>query len=489
MSTVHRRQFLGASFAGLGWLASPRRSWAAVSANQQINLGIVGCGWRGGQLLEAFLGLEGVNIAGLCDPDQSRTGKLAEQTPQAKAYVDVRELLDDNDIDAVVIATCNHWHCLAGIWALEAGKHVYVEKPVSHTLWEGRQLVNAVNRYQKICQVGTQQRSDPMQAEIKQLLHADRALGDIQSVQVRRFGVRKPIGKRKEPLSLPPAVDYNLWLGPAQNEPIYRDELHYDWHWDWNTGSGEMGNWGVHIVDDVRNNVFQDQVAFPTAVSAAGGRYVWDDAGETPNLQLAWLDAGGVPVTIAVCNLPAGPAQEGAPQVPGPGSGYVVHCAGGRLEGRRGGAVVYDETGREIRKFKGDSGASHQRNFIACIREDNPEGLAAPIEVGFHSTEWCNFANIATRIVQKSSTASAVSESSDLESQARVADELQRMRQVLHNYDLHRESSEFYFGPVLRFDDRQERFIGQQAAVANELLRRPDRRPFAVPEVQGKATA
>ena len=140
---------------------------------------------------------------------------------------------------------------------MEAGKDVYVEKPLSHSQWEGEQTVAAAEKYKRICQLGTQQRSDPMQAEIKTFLHKEKGLGDIVSVQVNRVGVRSSIGKRSTPLLIPNDMDYDLWLGPAIDEPIFRDKLQYDWHWDWNTGSGEMGNWGIHILDDVRNVVFR----------------------------------------------------------------------------------------------------------------------------------------------------------------------------------------------------------------------------------------
>src|SRR5262249_46416782 len=191
--------------------------------------------------------------------DQELLDKAAGDIPGAKKYTDLRKLFDDKDVDAVVIATCNHWHVLAAIWALEAGKHVYVEKPLAHNHWEGQQLVKAARKYDRIVQVGTQQRSDPMQAELKEYLHNEKALGDINYVEVCRYGRREPIGKRSTPLPIPASVDYNLWLGPAADVPIYRDKFHYDWHWDWNTGNGEQGNWGVHVLDDVVNVVLLDQ--------------------------------------------------------------------------------------------------------------------------------------------------------------------------------------------------------------------------------------
>ena len=235
----------------------------AKSSNEKLNLGFIGTGGRGNELLKQFSALSDVRIAALCDPDQEHLENTAKKHRKAAKYADLRKLLDDPNVDAVVIATCNHWHALAAIWACKAGKDVYVEKPLTHNHWEGQQLVRVARKLDRIVQIGTQQRSDPLQEKVKDFLHAKQALGAIQCVQVCRFGQRKSIGHRSTPLKPPASLDYNLWLGPAKDEPIYRDKLHYDWHWSWNTGNGEMGNWGVHVLDDAVNVVFRDRVPFP----------------------------------------------------------------------------------------------------------------------------------------------------------------------------------------------------------------------------------
>ncbi len=201
---------------------------------------------RAGEHLQTFGKMNGVKIAALCDPDAKRVASKKKEHSDAKTFTDLRKLIDDKEIDAVVVATSNHWHCLASIWAMQAGKDVYVEKPLSHSQWEGEQTVAAARKYNRICQVGTQQRSDPMQAEIKKFLHEEKALGKLLTCRVNRYGVRASVGKTEKPLQIDPAIDYDLWLGPAQDLPIFRKEFHYDWHWNFNTGSGEMGNWGVH---------------------------------------------------------------------------------------------------------------------------------------------------------------------------------------------------------------------------------------------------
>ncbi len=477
-----RRQFLQTTAAGAAAIGTsaihPVHSWAAGQPSQ-INIGIVGCGWRGGQLLGLFLKVPGVNIVGLCDVDQELVSQLGEQVPKASQWTDMRQMFESPAIDAVIIATCNHWHCLAAIWAMQAGKHVYVEKPLGHTQWEGEQVVKACKKYDRICQVGTQQRSNPMQTAIKQLLHEEKAIGEVESVRINRFGVRESIGRRSKPLVPPKSVDYNLWLGPAQEMPLFRDKLHYDWHWDWNTGSGEMGNWGVHIIDDVRNNVFQDKVAAPSAVTATGGRFQWNDAGNTPNVHFAELDAGGIPVVVTLSNLPLNPK---APAIPGPSSGYVVYCAGGRLEGQRKKAEAFDAEGKLIKEFKAEGwNARHQQNFIDAVRENQPSLLIAPAQVGHDSTSWCNLINIATRVPPVALSGSLAASDSRFGTDLSAA--IFNRMQTIASASGGEGSSQFMWGPRLQYDTQKACFVGGSAEAANQFLRREYRQPFAVPEI------
>jgi predicted dehydrogenase len=483
MANFTRRHFLGSTLAAGAALTIRPRLSPAAAANSQVNLGLIGCGGRGAELLRSFSKVDGVAVSALCDPDEQRLGELAKHYNGAAQYRDLRKLLESDDVDAVVIATPNHWHCLAAIWALDAGKHVYVEKPLGHVNWDGRQFVAAAKRHGLVCQVGTQQRSDPMQSEIKKFLHEEKAIGGIRHVRVNRFGVRPSIGDRKTPLSPPASVDYQLWLGPAQDEPLMRNSLHYDWHWMWNTGSGEMGNWGVHILDDVRNNVFLDEVAFPSRIVAGGGRFGADDCGETPNLHCALFDTGSYPVLIAVCNLAESPDSKKSPPSPGPGSGYVVYCEGGRFEGQRGGAVAFDSDGKKIRSFKGDSGAMHQQNFVDALRSGNAAAVAAPPEMGHHSTEWCNLANVAYRVAGSSAAAETMAR--DLNVLNESASLVEQMRELgrLHGH------GDFRIGPVLHFDGGAEEFTGEYAEQGNALLRRDDRKGFEIPDSESAAAA
>jgi predicted dehydrogenase len=479
-----RRGFIQGGLAAGAALALPGRLVRAA-ANDQVNLGLIGCGGRGEALLDMFHKIEGVNIAGLCDPDEQRAANLKKKYSAAKTCRDMREMLDDKDIDAVVIATCNHWHALAAIWAMEAGKDVYVEKPLANTHWEGQQVVAAAKKYGRICQVGTQQRSDPMQAAIREFLHEKQEIGKLESARVNRYGIRESIGKRDAVLEPPKTVDYNLWLGPAQEEPLYRNNLHYDWHWMWNTGSGEMGNWGVHVLDDVRNTVFQDKVKMPSKIAGGGGRVVWNDAGETPNIQFAYFEAGGVPVVMGLCNLASSPGAKDSPKQPGPGSGYIAYCEGGRLEGQRGGAVAFDKQGKEMKKFPGDGGNDrHQKNFVDAVRSRDAAILNTTAEVGLYSTGWCHLANIACLMGENVTEERAEKiKSLSPESESLVGE----LGQVLEAHQIDPHGGQIKISGVLEFDPKSEKFVGEQAEAANRHLTREFRAPFSVPEVEAEA--
>ena len=488
-ATVSRRTVLRASIA-LGGVAalSPIHGFAATqdatSANETIGVGIIGAGGRGNEIAGPFSKAPGAKIVATADPDSDRAGKLAEKYG-AKAYTDLRKLLEDSAVDVVAVSTCNHWHCMASVMAMQAGKDVYVEKPLSHTQWEGRQVVLAARKYDRIVQLGTQQRSDPMQAELKQFLHGDKSLGEIQYVQANRMGVRGSIGRRAEPLEIPSNLDYDLWLGPADDQPLYRNALHYDWHWDWNTGSGEMGNWGVHILDDVRNVAYQDSVSTPSRILAVGGRVVWNDAGNTPNVHYAIFETPTFPTIIALSNVEASPenrkgswkSRAGSP-VTSPGSGYVVACEGGYLMGQRGSAKVIDRDGKTVKQFKGGNMIPlHINNFVAAVRSRDKDSLNAEIAVGHDSTGWCNLANVGFRTASDSFV--------DMPSGIQVPEVwdtvLAEADQQMKPFGLSR--SDLKVSPVLTHNPKTERFEGDNAELANQFLKRSYRAGYEFPEI------
>ena len=486
MPQLTRRQVLASGIAAGLTTSLPARTVRAANANDEINLGFISCGGRAGQLMGYFNEVPGVNIAGLCDPDKKRLGLAKQRFPKAETWTDLRELIAAKSIDAVVIATCNHWHCLAAIWAMEAGKDVYVEKPLSHSQWEGKQTVAAARKYDRICQLGTQQRSDPMQAEIKKYLHEEKALGEIQAARVNRYGVRPSIGKRDTPLEIEKDVAYDLWLGPAQDQPIYREKLHYDWHWDWNTGSGEMGNWGVHVLDDCRNNIFQDSVALPKQVLGGGGRVALNDAGQTPNIHFAYFDTGSIPVVIGLSNLPGEPnspkskkGKRKSPEHPGPNSGYMAFCEGGRFEGQRGGGAAFDNDGKQIRTFKGKGGNGlHQANFIDAVRQHDRSILNSEVALGNDSTGWCNLANVAYQ---------AGSEFSRNEANEVGVEQwtglINEMDKHLDAHNIAMESDTIRLSPLMTLNEKTQQFVGNGADAGNKFLKRQYRKGYQVPEL------
>jgi predicted dehydrogenase len=475
MARIHRRTFLQQS-AGVGLALAAAPAWAR-SLNQKLNLGFIGLGGRGNELLKQFTHLDDIRVAALCDPDSDLLAHAAEKHPGAAKYADMQQLLDDADVDAVVIATCNHWHALAAIWACQAGKDVYVEKPLAHNHWEGQQVVRAARKFDRIVQVGTQQRSDPLQDELKEFLHSEQALGSIQYVQVCRVGKREPIGKRSTPLEIAKNIDYNLWLGPAKKEPIYRDKLHYDWHWNWNTGNGEMGNWGVHVLDDAVNVVLRDQVPFPKRIVAAGGRVAWDDAGETPNVAFVCYDTGTTPIFFALSNL-ANPSRTDL-DFDRVGSGYIIHCEGGRYAGGRGGGTARDTKGAPIRRFKGDAGTGHPRNFVDAVYARDRSKLNAEVQIGHQSTAWCNLADVAIRSGESYNHDRATAISTPPDSWNGVV-ELMERHLTKHGSDA---ASTLSLSPTLEFDSRTEQFTGEHATTANSFLRRDYRQPFELPTI------
>lgn len=239
---ISRRHLI--KICGLAALARPIYG---KSANNTVRIGIIGCGRRSHGISTQFLKIKDVAIVALCDPDPARVESLAKDLANKgfnasgmTKFQDYRRLLERPDIDAVVVTSPNHWHALHAIHAMQAGKDAYLEKPVTHELWEGHQLIAAEEKYGRIIAAGFQSRSDPGTRDGIQFVREGH-LGKIQSVHVCCFKDRDSIGIRKKPLTPPPGTDYGLWLGPAADLPLCREEFHYDWHWAWNTGNGDIG--------------------------------------------------------------------------------------------------------------------------------------------------------------------------------------------------------------------------------------------------------
>ncbi len=470
---ISRRHFIkGAATAAAACAFFPGR---ALGANERVNLGIIGFGGKGSAHYRDFGKVPGVEIIAVCDAD---THRMAEVDDKVAKHQDFRKLLEMKDVDAVVIAAPDHWHCLAAITAFEAGKHAYVEKPVSHYIWEGRQMVKAARKYNRIVQAGTQQRSCPAVQECAKDIQAG-MYGKVQWVHCAVLSSREPIGKVDGPQPVPEGVDYNLWAGPAPMSPIMRRDFHYDWHWQWNWGTGEMGNWGVHYFDDVRHLLGWNDV--PGNVMAAGNRW-WDDDGETPNMHMAVMEHEGVKLVIDVRNMqdPAGPGgEQGAVYLGGRGGNYIM-CENGYIRIARGGGKAYDKDGKMVKQYKGNGGAGHDANFINAVREGSNASLACEIEVGHLSTTVCHLANMAWRL-GKSASVDEVRES--VKSHEDAANTLDSILTQLEGNKVDLQAKPFVLGPKLTFDAAAEQFTGDHAEEANQLVRLPCREPFVVPEI------
>jgi len=310
--SISRRTFLSSSAAVAAATVVPN---TVFGANERVNVCCIGIRGRGGSHIEAFSDLEGSDVVAICDVDQrvleGRAGQIEKMTgKKPKMYRDMRDAFADDSIDAITIATPNHWHALASVWACEAGKDVYVEKPMAHSFWEGQQVVKAARKYGRVVQHGTQQRSDPERIRDMKLLNDGEFVGPVIHARgyVYKNGNRHDIGKGK-PGDPPDYLDYNLWLGPAKERPFLWREgsddeglfVHYNWHWFWDFGNGESGNQGVHQMDVA---AWAANKGLPVRIYSTGGRYKWTDDGETPNTQqIDFTYADGTMLTFEVRNL------------------------------------------------------------------------------------------------------------------------------------------------------------------------------------------
>ena len=484
---LDRRQFLAGSAASIAALTAPgalgRRAPIRQSPNDEIRVAVIGLRGRGRNHVDGFRRLPGVRVAALCDCDENvlrrEAGKFADRGEEVATFVDLRRVLEQAEIDAVSVATPNHWHALASIWACQAGKDVYVEKPVSHNVWEGRQLVRAAREHGRIVQAGVQSRSSPGIAEALAWLH-DGGLGRILWAQGLCYKPRKSIGK-VEGLQEPPAgLDYGLWTGPAPLRPLTRKNLHYDWHWVYDTGNGDLGNQGIHQVDLCRRALGEQGLA--PAVLSVGGRVGYDDDGETPNSQIVLLAYGAAPLVFEVRGLPRDRAAQrdqwdaqGMDRVLGSSIGVLVHCEEGVLRiPNNDSAIALDGKGKEIRRWKGSE--DHYANFIAAVRSRRRQDLTADIEEGHVSSALCHLGLISHRLGEAADP-DALKER--LASSERGRDALERLLAHLERNRVDLKHTPLSLGAALELDPTTERFTNSPEG--DRLLRREDRAPFVVP--------
>ena len=431
---IERRDFLKTTGKAIGiGAASLALGGKILGANDRVRVAICGLRGRGNDHIRGFARVPGAEIVALCDVDDSvmnmRLGTVEKLgLPKPKPYGDVRKLLEDKEIDAISIATPNHWHSLIGIWGCQAGKDVYVEKPCSHNWFEGRQLVRAVQKYNRICQHGSQSRSNPGMIEAIRHL-SDGTIGDVYLARAICYKWRPSIGHAKvEPV--PAGVNYDLWTGPAPLKPFTRNRFHYNWHWIWDTGNGEVGNQAIHEIDIARWGLGLD---FPVSVSTMGGHFMFDDDQETPNTLCAafcFLDSNGkrkmleLEVRHWITNHEAeiGTGAYGRSVVPPAGLSArtnkrpanaqslgprdaKTNTVGNIFYGSNGYLAIdgYDAyktwiTDQVEPGPSGKAAGDHFANFIDCVRSRRKEDIHSPIEEGHKSVTLVHLANASYRL-------------------------------------------------------------------------------------------
>ena len=485
MKNVSRRRFIknsGAALAGAGVLSTvPRSVWAQVAgANDRIRVAVVGVRKKGIEHIKYFRDLPGVQVAALCDADTQfldlEVKKLKDLNVTVDTYVDFRRVLDDRNVDVVILSVPDHWHGLMTVWACQAGKHVYVEKPASHNIWEGQKMIEAARKYDRVVAVGSQERSDVGLLAFAEYLKGGQ-LGKVRHARAISYGLRESIGKVNGPQPIPATCDYSLFQGPAPLTPLMRQNLHYDWHWCWPTGTGEIGNLGGHVLDDCRWIIGLKDL--PRRVISLGGRFGYDDDGETPNTQIAFFDYEEVPLIYEVRGLPAKQGVNWEDQYRGVRFGLVIQCENGYFAGGRGGGWTYDNNQKRIRQFPGDGGGAHYANFVEAVRSGKRDTLRADIREGHLSAALCHMANISYRLGRRQS----VEETNRTVSGNELLKEtVERLLPHLQANGIDLARTPLTVGPTLSWDNQAEKFQGEYSDWANMLLGREYRAPFVVPE-------
>jgi predicted dehydrogenase len=419
-----RRAFLLSTGAAVTHLTASK-----ASANDKIRIAVLGVNGRGKDHIQGLQRQADAEVVMLCDPDQEILAQRADEfasryNRKVQTEQDLRRVFDNKEIDAVTIATPNHWHSLAAIWACQAGKDVYVEKPASHNVFEGRKLVEAAHKYNRIVQHGVQLRSSEAIREAVDLLNKG-VIGKVYMARGLVFRWRPSIGKKPDEVA-PSTLDYNLWQGPAQERAFSRRIVHYNWHWHWDYGNGDVGNQGIHETDLCMWGLGVDSL--PSRITAMGGKFLFDDDKETPE------------VLTSVYHYPA---EKKIIQF------EVRHWCTNREDGADVGNLFYGSDGYMVIKGydtfetylgqkrekgpSGKAGGDHYANWIKAIRSRKTADQHGPVETAHLSSALAHLGNISYRL-----------------------------------------------GRQLDFDPKTERFVGDKQADA--MLARKYRKPFVVPE-------
>ena len=511
---LDRRRFLGSALVATAATAASAtglsaRSYARViGANDAIRVGVVGVRNRGVNHLTNFAAIPGVRIAALCDVDtrvlDERIARLRSEGQTPRGFRDMRDLLADKDVDVVSLATPNHWHALGGIWALEAGKDVYIEKPVSHNVWEGRQLVRAAEKSGRIVQMGIQSRSGVGIARALEWARTE-PLGQLLAVHGLCYNRRDSIGSSGGPQPVPAEIDYDLWSGPAPVVPPHRNRkecgpVHYDWHWIWNYGNGDLGNQGVHQMDIARR--FLGEQTLAPRVITVGGRVGYQDDGETPNSMVILHDYARAPLIFEVRGLPRAQEEKPMDTWHRVSTGVVARYEHGTIiNAGYMNAAAFAADGRLLRRFgnnpawdglpeadpapadeavpeQPDAGPDHYANFIAAVRSRRSADLAGPILDGHVSSGLCHMANISHRLGRRASPAEI---RDAVRGSPAAADAFERLASHLAANGVTLNADPLTLGVAPAFDPVREHFVDSPGADA--LLAREYRRGFEVREI------
>ncbi len=491
MGSFDRREFIQRSAAISAAMAalSPRDFLRAapspsaakpVGANDTLRVAIIGVNGRGMSHVGGFNNANGCEIVTICDCDEAVVGKAMKQVEAKRKKApkfeqDIRKVIEDKDIDIISIATPNHWHALAAIWAMQAGKDVYVEKPVSHNVHEGRVMVDTARKLEKICQAGTQSRSMPGMRAAMDYIHSG-SLGDVKLSYGTCYKPRPSIGdagRTKGEQAPPKSMDYNLWCGPAPYKMPHRNgkhgPVHYDWHWVWDYGNGDLGNQGIHEMDKARWGLNKNEL--PKSVVSLGGRFGYLDDGETANTQLCVFDYGDSELIFEVRGLKTGDYKGSKIGNIFFGTKGTIVCPG------YGGGFLLDLDGRKIKDFKGEGGeSSHFGNFVKGVRSRKREDLNGDILEGHLSSALCHLGNISYRLgVEK-----PMAEAKEFTDNKDAKEAFERTLQHLKDNDVDPAKAVGRVGTTLQIDPKTERFVGNDKA--NDMLFREYRKGFEVPE-------
>jgi len=492
---INRRCFVKSTLATAAAVALTEPEFAfgrparVVGANERINVAVIGLRSQGVLHINAYKKIPNVNILALCDVDtlflDAQLNMLKKDNIIANGYKDLRQLFENKDVDAVSVVTPNHWHSLATIWACQAGKHVCVEKPVSHSIWEGRKMVEAARKYDRLVQADFDSRSNLAHEAAFDYMHKE--MGKILMVRIVNYKRRKSIGKLIGPGTIPATVDYDLWTGPGSMKPLLRENLHYDWHWQWATGNSELGNNGPHQLDLCRWGLQKDHL--PKTVFSFGGRYGYSDDGEVPNTHVVHYDYDGIPVIYESRGLGETPGSDNM-------DGITVYTATGKriTHPYKGNAncsiaficeqgyiyqtTLYDNDGNKVKDFSKEGLGGPQANFIHALRTGKQENLKSDIEEGHLSTSICHMGNISYQVGEQHPVTELIEKIRDNKHLYQVYLEMEEHLKK-HGVDLAKE--QIIVGKPLTIDSRTERFTGAHSTMANLFIKDTYREPFIIP--------